>query len=150
MKKCGKSPCQICTYVDEERTFEGGGRTYFINCVFDCDSVGVVYLTKCERCAKLYVGSTIISFRKRFNNHERSLNRFGKGGRGIAGERLYANCFETGRNGLEDVEIKIIDKTNVNDPTREGFFAYRLNTFIPQGLNQRDFVCRTDELLIRW
>ena len=42
--------------------------------------------------------------------------------RGIAGEHLYAHFFENGHNGLEDVRVKIIDKTNVNDPrTREGF-----------------------------
>ena len=37
--------------------------------------------------------------------------------------------------------MRIIDKTNVNDPTnREGFWAYKLNSFIPQGLNLRDFL----------
>ena len=36
------------------------------------------------------------SFRKRFNNHSSSLNRFGKEQRGIAGENLYAHFFEGG------------------------------------------------------
>ena len=36
--------------------------------------------------------------------------------------------------------VKIIDKTDINEPTkREGFGAYKLNSFTPQGLNQRDF-----------
>ena len=81
------------------------------------------------------MGSTITSFRKRFNNHKSSLNRFGNGVRGIAGEYLYAHFFESGHNGLEDVRVKIIDKTNVNDPTREGLWAYKLDSFIPRGLN---------------
>ena len=34
--------------------------------------------------------------------------------------------------------VKVIDKTNVNEPTRrERFGAYKLDTFIP-GLNLRD------------
>ena len=49
--------------------------------------------------------------------------------------------FNNGHNGLEDVQVKIIDKTNVNDPTtREGFWAYKLDSFIPRGLNMRDFL----------
>ena len=36
--------------------------------------------------------------------------------------------------------VKIIDKTNVNNPTtREGFWAYKLDSFIPWRLNIRDF-----------
>ena len=43
--------------------------------------------------------------------------------------------------GLEDVKDMIIDKTNVNQPTeRESFWAYRLNTFVSNGLNVRDFM----------
>ena len=34
----------------------------------------------------------------------------------------------------------IIDKTDVSKPEeREGFWVYKLNTFIPDGLNLRDF-----------
>ena len=34
----------------------------------------------------------------------------------------------------------IIDKTDVSKPEeKEGFGAYQLNTFIPNGLNLRDF-----------
>ena len=34
------------------------------------------------------------------------------------------------------MRVKIIDKTNVNDPTnKEVFWTYKLNSFIPQGLN---------------
>ena len=60
------------------------------------------------------------------------MNRFGRGVRGIAGERLYAHFFNNGHNGLKDVLVKIIDKTNVNvnDPkTREGFWAYKLDSY---------------------
>ena len=88
--------------------------------------MGVIYLITCKKCANIYVGNTITSFRKRFNNHKSSLNRFGNGVRGIAGEYLYAHFFESGHNGLEDVRVPT---------TREGLWAYKLDSFIPRGLN---------------
>ena len=57
------------------------------------------------------------------------------------GEHLYAHFFYQGHNGMQDVKVKIIDKTNVACPTqREGFWAYKLNSFEPHGLNLKDFV----------
>ena len=38
---------------------------------------------------------------------------------------------------LSDLSLNIIDKTDFNKPTeREAFWIYKLNTFIPKGLNQ--------------
>ena len=140
MRKCSKSRCRICQFVEEGDTF-GENAEYCINFLFDCDSPGVVYLIKCKTCSKIYVGSTITSFRKRFNNHKSSANRFGNGARGIAGEHLYEHFFQSGHNGLEDIVVKIIDRADVNDPTRrEGFWAYKLDSFVPKGLNIRDFL----------
>ena len=85
MKKCGKARCQICEFVDEIDEFEVNGRTYQINYSFDCDTGGMAYLIKCRQCCKLFVGSTIISFRERFNNHESRIKRYEMGRRGIPG-----------------------------------------------------------------
>ena len=79
MSKCNKSRCQICNYVDEAKEFLEGKVKYYINYNFDCDSAGVIYLIYCRKCGKKYVGSTITSFRKRFNNHKSSMNRYGRG-----------------------------------------------------------------------
>ena len=95
MRKCGKSLRQIWGKIvlGEEGSCFGDcrGHMYYINFSFDCDSTGVIYLLTCDRCSKIYVGSTVTSFRKRFNNHKSSLKRFGKGQRGIASEHLYAH-----------------------------------------------------------
>ena len=49
--------------------------------------------------------------------------------------------FVEGHAGLADVEVMIIDRTNVNDPTQKKvFWAYKLDTFVPKGLNLRDFM----------
>ena len=52
----------------------------------------------------------------------------------MAGEHLYAHFFEMEHRGIEDMLVTIIDKTNINEPTqREGFWAYKLYSFIPHG-----------------
>ena len=79
------------------------GHVCYINFGFDCDSAEVIYLLNCKRCSKIYVGNTVTSFRKRFNNHKSSLKRFGKGQRGIAGRYLYADFYEEGHKGIEDI-----------------------------------------------
>ena len=48
MKKCGKSRCKVCGFVEESRDFEGHGNKSKINYSFDCDSEGVVYLISCS------------------------------------------------------------------------------------------------------
>ena len=58
MKKYGKPRCQICGFVDEGCTFQGGC-TYIINFPFNCDSSGTLYTLTCKTCQKIYVGSTI-------------------------------------------------------------------------------------------
>ena len=79
--------------------------------------------------------------RKRFNNHKSSMNRYSKGQSRITGGHPYSNFFETGHKGIEDMRVKIIDTTNVNDPTkREGFWADKLNSFMPHGPNLRNFI----------
>ena len=142
MRKCGKLRSQICQFVEEGDTF-GRNAEYCINFLFDCDSPGVVYLIKCKTCSKIYVGSTITSFRKRFNNHKSSANRFAIS---KPGEQRENNCMNTFFNqdmhsGLEDIIVKIIDRADVNDPTRrEGFWAYKLDSFVRKGLNIREFL----------
>ena len=87
MKKCGKSRCQICSYVEEAEEFEHGNKKYWINYPFDFDSEGVVYVIRCISCSKIYVGSTTTTFRKRFNNHKSSMSEFEQGG----GKYKYTN-----------------------------------------------------------
>ena len=42
------------------------------------------------------------------NNRNSSMNRYGKGQRGIAGEHLYAHFFEEGHRGIENILVTIV------------------------------------------
>ena len=92
------------------------GRTYYVNDVFDCDSEGVVYLITCKKCGLQYVGNTVTPFRLRFNNHTSSVMRYGRGQRGICGQKLYAHFYTEGHEGLKDLEAQVIDATDVSRP----------------------------------
>lgn len=86
--------------------------------------------------------------RKIFNNHKISFKRYGKGQRGIAGEHLYAHLYEGGHSGIDDMEVMIIDKTDVNEPTtKEGFWIYKLDSIVPNGLDLRDSHPQTTVLI---
>ena len=86
-----------------------------------------------------YVGNTVTQFRLRFNNHKSSLLRFGKGQRGICGQGLYAYFFEQGHGGLRDLQVQIIDVTDINKPNeRESFWIEKVMTYCPKGLNVRE------------
>lgn len=140
MFRCGNKRCKVCQNVIEGSKFKSfvEDRIFHINHHFDCNSEGVIYLVDCRKCGKQYVGCTITSFRTRFNNHKSSLNRYGEGKRNICGQQLYAHFYGEGHLGLKDFMVRVIDTTNVNDPTkREGFWIEKINCYAPLGLNER-------------
>ena len=93
MFKCGKNRCKIFDNLTVGDKFKSNaeGRSFCINHRFDCDSEGVIYLINCNSCGLQYIGSTITSFRLRFNNHKSSLNRYGRGQTNAACQHLYAH-----------------------------------------------------------
>ena len=62
--------------------------------------------------------------------------------RGVWRVRNYMQIFLSRvQNGIDDMYVKIIEKADFNEPTkRERFWAYKLNSFVPHGINQRDFL----------
>ena len=95
-----------------------------------------MYLFTCKTCSKQYTGST--DFRPRFNNyrcaHRNLLKR-----KKVKQESFNAHFAEADHNGEEDWEVRLIDQTdNVEDlRKRESFWQHELETFQPNGLNER-------------
>ncbi|XP_048577088.1 uncharacterized protein LOC116618829, partial [Nematostella vectensis] len=73
--KCGSKRCMVCNFLKTGREFHSTvtNEEYVINLDLDCNSDFVVYLITCSMCSKQYIGSTINSFRTRFNNHKSRL-----------------------------------------------------------------------------
>ena len=58
----------------------------------------------------------------------------------MAAVQLVCTFFRPGHNDISHVRVTIIDKTNKENRTLgEAYWAYKLNTFVPKGLNVRDF-----------
>ena len=143
--KCSSRRCEVCKYMGESSHFKSSqdDRRYSINYNLNCNSSNVVYLMTCKKCAMQYVGSTIINFRLRFNNHKSRIRKHEKLAQAekLADDLLYRHFCSEGHNGLSDVKIQLIDQVNGEEHLREkeGQWAYRLKTLVPNGLNDNDF-----------
>ena len=82
-----------------------------------------MYLVTCKKCGWQYVGNTVTSFRLRFNNHKSSMMRYCKEKRGMGGQKLYAHFYTEGHEGLMDLEIQVIDVTDVSRPMNGKVFG---------------------------
>ena len=143
--KCSSRRCEVCKYMGESSHFKSSqdNRRYSINYNLNCNSSNVVYLVTCKKCALQYVGSTITNFRLRFNNHKSRIRKHEKLAQAekLADDLLYRHFCSEGHNGLSDVKIQLIDQVNGEEHLREkeGQWAYRLKTLVPNGLNDNDF-----------
>ena len=110
----------------------------------------VVYLLECNTCGIQYVGSSRPKFRKRVNNYKtqfrkyierRDLGTLGVG-KPVPQAELHAHFAQEGHNGLADFSFKLIDTANtaVDLRKRDMFWAFKMSTFVPNGLNTRDIV----------
>ena len=156
----GRSDCQVCRIMINSDTFSSRDKSRTFNLrkgTFNCNSSDVVYLLTCNTCEKQYVGSTITKFRERYNNYKSKFRAYfrkrsnGTLGQGKAIEQsgLFEHFAEHGNiEGFEPGKkenwsfwsFQIIDKS-FNEPKlleRESFWQYKLNTFVPYGLNERN------------
>ena len=156
----GRSDCQVCNIIVNSDHFSNkeGTRTFNLRKgTFHCNSKGVVYLLTCKTCKKQYVGSTITTFRERYNNYKSKFRAYfrrrekGTLGEGKAIEQasLFEHFIEHGnvsgfsQHKKEDWSFwsfQLIDSSfnDIKLLERESFWQYKLDTFEPRGLNQRN------------
>ena len=88
------------------------------------------------------MGNTIIPFRSRFNNYKseaRKVSKIYPDKCNFYQEQFHCHFNYEGHNGMEDSKITIIDraKNALELRRRESYWQHRLDTFIPNGLNER-------------
>ena len=137
--KCRKSRCQVCSFISEGNSFSCNvsSNYYSISSSCNCDSSGVVYLVGCKVYGKQYVGSTFTSSKTRFNNYKSSSRKFSYG-LSVAQAEPFRHFTEVNHSGfLEDDTFQIIDRVVGESRLREGFWHFKLNSFMPEGHNVR-------------
>ena len=134
--------CGVCKFINCTSTFSDKdlAKTYQIKTgTLNCSSSMLVYIIQCKKCKLQYVGSTTTSFRLRFNNYKSHNKRFNLKGRAPQ-ESFHAHFNLPDHNGKEDWEVTLIDQGETLESVRrkESFWQFELNTFIPNGLNERE------------
>ena len=137
---CGSSRCQVCKSISitEEFTSFTTKKTYKINHSFDCNDKCLIYLLSCKSCGKQDVGNTTDHFRNRWNNYTSDVRKVESGGMKNVKQKVLQSHFlqRDHKDFLKDVEVRLIDKTQVSDPTKRKFYWIRtLRTLYPDGLN---------------
>ena len=113
--------------------------------ILNCSTNLVVYLIECKSYSKQHVGSTITPFRRRFNNYKSEARKVSKVYPKkcyVSQEQFHCHFNSEGHNEMEDWKIAIIDWDENVLKLRlwESYWQHRLDTFIPNGLNEC-FVC---------
>ena len=110
----------------------------------------VVYLITCKVCGIQYVGSTITKFRVRLNNYKCKHRKFRENDhhrKDKIEQRIFHQHFcEDGHTGEEDWVVQLIDQADTLPSLRkkEMFWQTKLNTFYPNGLNEKPVCVELD------
>ena len=145
---CNKPSCEICKHITKTHQFESSStkRIYSIRPQnLNCASKNVVYLFTCKTCHKQYTGSNE-EFQSRFNNYRCSHRNFLRNEK-VKQEPFQAHFAEGLHQGESDWEVRLIDQgvsvvdqgVSVDDVRwRKSYWQHELDTFQPNGLNERE------------
>ena len=137
---CLKKSCSVCPHVKTTSEFTSkDGQTYSIRgSKLNCNSTNVVYLLECKSCAIQYVGSCTTTFKKRFYNYRSCNNRHLQ--TNVPQQHIHEHFDLPDHNAFSDFNFILIDQgSDLNSVRkRERFWQYKLKTFLPEGLNDRE------------
>ena len=152
----GRSDCKACGLITPDTHFRSNvtGKSFAIRGgPYHCNSANCVYLLECKTCGIQYVGSSGTDegdnrFRLRANDyrskHKKYSERKAAGTlsvtKSIEQAALHAHFAQSDHNGFHDFTFKIIDSADNLAATRkkESYWQYKLKTFLPYGLNERN------------
>ena len=103
-----------------------------------------VYLVECNICCEQYTGSTKTKFRSRANNYKSTqrkfMNKEAVPKQALKQKRFHEHYCSDRHNGIEDWVITLIDSADTLKELKrkEFYWMYRLKTYAPYGLNERD------------
>ena len=126
---CCSSRCQVCRSISitEEFTSFTTKKAYKINHSFDCNDKCLIYLLSCKSCGKQYVGNTTDHFRSRWDNYQSNVRKAESGDMENVKQKFFQIHFlQKDHQGFrKGVEVWLIDRTQVFDPTKRVFYWMR-------------------------
>ena len=98
----------------------------------------LVFLLRCNKCFKRYVGKIIHRWWNNYKSNDRKFQRLEP----CIQEYLFSHFSVGGHEGfLKDVSITLINKIGPSDPLRrEDYWRHTNKTMVPYGLNVEDSV----------
>ena len=108
----------------------------------NCNSKKVGNLSECKKCKNSCAGKAQTSFRMGLNNYK-SAHKFFKTKKQGAINYFTDTIYMIIMKGKNDWQFTIIHQctTNVELRKRKIYWPYRLKTFFPNGLNEREESC---------
>ena len=140
---CGKGTCQVCEHIITTNTFttKACGEVFKIQRgLFNCNSEKVLYLLRCKICDDTpYVGKAKTKFCLQFN-YKSKHRSFRKGKQNVPQKRFHSHSVEDCHKDIADWEVTLFEKCEMHRQLneREMFWQYKLKTFYPLGLNEKE------------
>ena len=134
---CGTPGCGCCRYMSKLEVIHGRSSHFHTAANTDCDSSGVVYLLRCERCqeCKRYVGQTARTLKTRLAGHRRDFSN-GKNIPLYKHVRKHGSDFSPSSLSLTVLEI-VSPVSETSLLSAESKWMTRLNSRLPEGLNSK-------------
>ena len=98
----------------------------------------MIYIFSCRTCGKQYTGKTTDRFRYGWNNYKMEARKNENSNMENFKQKFLQSPFlqDDHKGFLEDVEVRLIDKTQGSYPTKSEYYWMRtLKTLNPDGLN---------------
>jgi hypothetical protein len=70
---CGRPRCLTCQFTSDQTNYQGPDGCWSVQGSHTCTTENVVYVIKCSRCEKMYVGETKRKLGDRFREHRRDI-----------------------------------------------------------------------------
>ena len=130
MKKCNKSSCNTCPFVNETKIIKSSANKFQveIKTAVNCESSNVVYIISCDKssCKYIqYVGETGKKLKERFSQHLQNI-------RSENCSTSTSEHFNLPNHSISNVNISIIEKCSSNSnmyrKIRESFFINKFET----------------------
>ena len=136
--QCLRSRCSHCNNIIVGSQFNSSitGSSFDLHNDVNCTTRNVIYLITCKGCKKQYVGQTNQNVSCRMNKHRFDIRNCDVNPVSHVAIHFGSNDNKCSLSDFSFLPIEIIDN-NMDRLCKESFWIHKLNTMIPNGLNNK-------------